>query len=374
MNRKLLLPELAAMLSESSGISKHRAEVFIRSFFNTIETGLQEDKLVKIKGFGTFKIVSVSSRESVSVSTGERITLDEHRKISFTPDSMLKELVNKPFSQFQTIVLDDDVTESVLEEVEQRVEKELATMLPEAEAEPEPMTEAQASPANPKSPEIPEPTNTPEPSISQEEPAPTPLAALPTIPQQTEEKADTESAPTTLPKEDSTENNDTPDEVEETRRSIWKPILLILAGLLLFALGYMCGVKDILGITLCSESAPTKNTPATPVLPDSLAADSLSADSTASVADSAATEAVTRDDNAQPTADALPKHPDGNVRVNGQMGTHAVAKGESIAQIAVRYYGSKDYARHIIAFNELSNPDILIIGQQIKLPRIEVVK
>ena len=374
MNRKLLLPELAAMLSESSGISKHRAEVFIRSFFNTIETGLQEDKLVKIKGFGTFKIVSVSSRESVSVSTGERITLDEHRKISFTPDSMLKELVNKPFSQFQTIVLDDDVTESVLEEVEQRVEKELATMLPEAEPEPEPMPETQASPADPKSPEIPEPTNTPEPSISQEEPAPTPLAALPTVPQQTEEKADTESAPTTLPKEDSTENNDTPDEVEETRRSIWKPILLILAGLFLFALGYMCGVKDIFGITSCSENAPTKNTPATPLLPDSLVADSLSADSTANVADSAATEAVTTEGYAQSTAEALPKHPDGNVRVNGQMGTHAVAKGESIAQIAVRYYGSKDYARHIIAFNELSNPDILIIGQQIKLPRIEVVK
>lgn len=374
MNRKLLLPELAAMLSESSGISKHRAEVFIRSFFNTIETGLQEDKLVKIKGFGTFKIVSVSSRESVSVSTGERITLDEHRKISFTPDSMLKELVNKPFSQFQTIVLDDDVTESVLEEVEQRVEKELATMLPEAEAEPEPMTESQASPANPKSPEIPEPTNTPEPSISQEEPAPTPLAALPTIPQQTEEKTDTESALTTLPKEDSTENNDTPDEVEETRRSIWKPILLILAGLLLFALGYMCGVKNIFGITSCSENAPTKNTPATPVLPDSLAADSLSADSTANVADSAATEAVTTEGYAQSTAEALPKHPDGNVRVNGQMGTHSVAKGEYIAQIAVRYYGSKDYARHIIAFNGLRNPNILIIGQQIKLPRIEVVK
>ena len=372
MNRKLLLPELAAMLSESSGISKHRAEVFIRSFFNTIETGLQEDKLVKIKGFGTFKIVSVSSRESVSVSTGERITLDEHRKISFTPDSMLKELVNKPFSQFQTIVLDDDVTESVLEEVEQRVEKELATMLPEVE--PEPMPEAQASPADPKSPEIPEPTNTPEPSIPQEEPAPAPLASLPTIPQQTEEKADTESAPTTLPKEDSTENNDTPDEVEETRRSIWKPILLILAGLLLFALGYMCGVKDIFGITLCSENAPTTNTPATPVLSDSLAADSLSADSTANVADSAATEAVTTEGYAQSTAEALPKHPDGNVRVNGQMGTHSVAKGEYIAQIAVRYYGSKDYARHIIAFNELSNPDILIIGQQIKLPRIEVVK
>lgn len=374
MNRKLLLPELAAMLSESSGISKHRAEVFIRSFFNTIETGLQEDKLVKIKGFGTFKIVSVSSRESVSVSTGERITLDEHRKISFTPDSMLKELVNKPFSQFQTIVLDDDVTESVLEEVEQRVEKELATMLPEAEAEPEPMTESQASPADPKSPEIPEPTNTPEPSIPQEEPAPTPLAALPTIPQQTEEKADTESAPTTLPKEDSTENNNTPDEVEETRRSIWKPILLILAGLLLFALGYMCGVKDIFGITSCSENAPTKNTPATPVLHDSLVADSLSADSTANVADSAATEAVTTEGNAQSTAEALPKHPDGNVRVNGQMGTHSVAKGEYIAQIAVRYYGSKDYARHIIAFNGLRNPNILIIGQQIKLPRIEVVK
>lgn len=361
MNRKLLLPDMAAMLSESGGISKHKAENFIRAFFNTIETGLQEDKLVKIKGFGTFKIVSVSSRESVNVNTGERIVLDEHSKITFTPDSVLKELVNRPFSQFQTVVLDDDVSDNVFEEVEQRIEQELSSLQAVAPQKVSPVAEETVQPKNVAAPAEEEKVPVEEaPATVEETPTPTPLMAKPEETKNEEtkqekqqsgkpqaEKPKKESAATVPPAE-------TPrveEHVEEPSRSIWKPIVLVLAGILLFALGYLCGTKNI----FCAAS-DTENTPAANVQPDTLANDSLSADSIS--------EAV--------PMTSLPEHPEGEIRVVGQIGTHVVGRGESIVQIAVKYYGSKDYAVPIINFNELTNPDILNVGQEIKLPRLEV--
>ena len=89
-----------------------------------IQQRLEEDELVKIKGFGTFKIISVEARESVSVRTGERVMIDSHAKVTFTPDTVMKELVNKPFSQFETVVLNDGVEfDDVAEDEEEETVK-----------------------------------------------------------------------------------------------------------------------------------------------------------------------------------------------------------------------------------------------------------
>jgi nucleoid DNA-binding protein len=110
---------LARYISEKRGVPQRDAEHFVKSFFEIISETLQSgESLVKIKGFGTFKIVDVKDRESVDVNTGERIVIEGRSKISFIPDNVMKELVNKPFSQFETVVVNDGVNfeEEVKEE------------------------------------------------------------------------------------------------------------------------------------------------------------------------------------------------------------------------------------------------------------------
>ena len=103
------LHDIAKMLASKYGISVNEAKTFTNTFIDLVNEGLQEDGLVKIKGFGTFKIVEVKDRESINVTTGERILIPGRRKVTFTPDSVMKELVNKPFSQFDTVVLNEGV-------------------------------------------------------------------------------------------------------------------------------------------------------------------------------------------------------------------------------------------------------------------------
>ena len=111
MNEKLNIQDLTDQLAESHGLSKKNAESFVKDFFTVIEEALEKDKYVKVKGLGTFKLIDVDSRESIDVNTGERIEIQGHSKISFTPDTTLKEVVNKPFSAFETVVLSDEVSE-----------------------------------------------------------------------------------------------------------------------------------------------------------------------------------------------------------------------------------------------------------------------
>ena len=106
---KLTIQDIAKVLVEKSGLTQKEANKFATEMFSIIQQRLEEDELVKIKGFGTFKIINVEARESVSVRTGERVMIDSHAKVTFTPDTVMKELVNKPFSQFETVVLNDGV-------------------------------------------------------------------------------------------------------------------------------------------------------------------------------------------------------------------------------------------------------------------------
>ena len=115
MDNKILLQDIADFLCYRSGITKREAEQFVRAFFEVIQQGLERDQYVKIKGFGTFKLVEGGQRESVNINTGERFQINGHTKVSFTPDTSLKDLVNRPFSHFQTVILND---ETAIEELD----------------------------------------------------------------------------------------------------------------------------------------------------------------------------------------------------------------------------------------------------------------
>ncbi len=116
---------LADKLAEKSGLSQIEAELFIRKMFDVCHQGLAADKIVKMRWLGTFKVTSVKERESVDVNTGERIVIEGRDKISFTPDNILKEIVNKPFAQFETVIVNDGVDfESIDKKYEDSLEDE----------------------------------------------------------------------------------------------------------------------------------------------------------------------------------------------------------------------------------------------------------
>ena len=118
MNEKITLQDIINLLCEKQGMTPKDAETFVRTMFDLIEEALTNEKYIKIKGLGTFKLTEVNSRESVHVNTGERIEIQGHSKVSFTPDTSMKELINKPFSHFETVVLNEGVEleDTVIEE------------------------------------------------------------------------------------------------------------------------------------------------------------------------------------------------------------------------------------------------------------------
>ena len=161
MNNRLALTEIAALLAEQTKKSPEETERFLREFVQVVSAGVYSDKVVKVKGLGTFKLIRVEERESISVNSGERFLIPSHYKFAFTPDKDLKELVNKPFSLFETTELNDSVSFDDLNaspdspETEEASEESVEEILPETR--------------------IPVPTPTPEqPQVPEEIPAPPP--------------------------------------------------------------------------------------------------------------------------------------------------------------------------------------------------------
>ena len=115
MDNKIGIQELAAAIAKVREIDGSEAEIFCRSVFEVVSEFLVKDKLVKIKGLGTFKLIEVSDRESINVNTGERIVIAGHTKMSFTPDSVLRDTVNRPFADFETTVLSDNASTEKME-------------------------------------------------------------------------------------------------------------------------------------------------------------------------------------------------------------------------------------------------------------------
>ena len=121
MNERLSMQDFVELLAAKHGMSKKEAEGFVKEFFLLIEQALESDRCVKIKGFGTFKLVDVDSRESVNVNTGERFEIQSHTKISFAPDAALRNTINKPFEHFETVILNENTVleDTLVEEPEE---------------------------------------------------------------------------------------------------------------------------------------------------------------------------------------------------------------------------------------------------------------
>ena len=248
---KVTLQDLVSVLREKNGLKKRDAQQFVTALFDVIKEGLYADKLVKVKGLGTFKIIVVEARESVNVNTGERVKIDRHSKLTFTPDATMKELVNKPFSGFETVALKDGVvfddmaddvrTESESEESEvdevEMIEEPVAV-----EPEPEPVVEETE----------PEPVaEEPEPIV--EDPEPEPEIEEPTSDTADEpvvemidilvSSAENENVDDTVEQQQNQNDDETMENNDENKKErsnwIWLcPLLMLVSGMLGFWGGY----------------------------------------------------------------------------------------------------------------------------------------
>ena len=158
---KVSITELASKLMEKHGLKRTEAELFIRQFVGVINDGLKNDKSVKVKGLGTFKVQAVSARKSVDVNTGEAIVIEGRDKISFTAEAVMRDLVNAPFAQFETVIVNDGVDFSEIDAKHEADNTEAKEPTPAVEptpvAEPEPAVVAPTPVAEPE-PAVVEPT------------------------------------------------------------------------------------------------------------------------------------------------------------------------------------------------------------------------
>ena len=172
---KVSITELASKLMEKHGLKRTEAELFIRQFVGVINDGLKNDKSVKVKGLGTFKVQAVSARKSVDVNTGEAIVIEGRDKISFTAEAVMRDLVNAPFAQFETVIVNDGVDFSEIDAKNQADNTEAKEPTPAVEptpvAEPEPAVVEPTPVAEPE-PAVVEPTPVAEPEPAVVEPTP----------------------------------------------------------------------------------------------------------------------------------------------------------------------------------------------------------
>lgn len=390
---KISLIELAAVLSKRYGVNKKDATGFVTQMFDIIQQSLEQDKLVKIKGLGTFKIIDVDDRESVNVNTGERVLIEGHPKITFVPDALMKELVNKPFSQFETVVLNDgvdfedaasepSVAEPEIVETEPAVlesESEPAAMpLVDFEPEPEPELIPVSEPeAAPKSEPAPKPEAAPEPEPVQE----------PAMEAEPEQEAD----PETETEEESESQEEEYEEEASDGKKWWLALLALLIGL---AGGYILGNYFPFSTTQTPQQEVVK-----PVVPDSaLIATKAAVDSIDSVtvaepeveevkADAPkvaepkvetpkaeAPKAAEPDKKAVDQLDQYQKK-DSRVRTGAWriVGTAQVVKvkeGETLSRISRRYLGP-DMECYIEVYNNITASTPLKAGQEIKIPQLK---
>ena len=272
---KYTIQQLAEILVKKNGLNEKEAQDFVVAIFEIVKEGLEQDKLVKIKGFGTFKIIDIDPRASINVNTGERVLIEGHQKITFTPDAVMKEMVNRPFSQFETVILNDGVDLSEIDRT-YNFEPDNNTGVEESETEQDTQetqdntqdtqdTQAEVSTEKTTIVEEPEPTivettEEPEPTIVEttEEPETTIVETTeePEPPTITSEEVPAREAVADGPcdqeeeddDDDDTASPDVFDDDSETSGSYWKWVVAAVVCLILMAAaaygGYMFGLEE----------------------------------------------------------------------------------------------------------------------------------
>ena len=218
---KVSITELASKLMEKHGLKRTEAELFIRQFVGVINDGLKNDKSVKVKGLGTFKVQAVSARKSVDVNTGEAIVIEGRDKISFTAEAVMRDLVNAPFAQFETVIVNDGVDFSEIDAKHEADNTEAKEPTPAVE--PTPVAEPEPAVVEPA------PAAEPEPTVVEPAPAAEPEPTVEPAPVAEPEPAVVEPTPIVEPTPAVEDSDSDTDELEAKSKS-YKNTIIVLAS------------------------------------------------------------------------------------------------------------------------------------------------
>ena len=404
MNEKITILDLANVLANKHSMEKKDAEQFIKGMFELVEEALSTEKYVKVKGLGVFKLTDVESRESINVNTGERIEIQGHTKISFTPDNSIKELINKPFSHFETVILNEgveleetneesqtptisessettDIIEKVVEESTIDIQQTTIEIIDTKTEEEVIAAEKEESVV------VTEATDTPEYKV-EESSSDTYIETSDVIDDElkNDEKGEFEiDESIDEPNEQAMANNEeiisetsvneegeTPQEQEEEEKTN-KSLILITILLILIIIG---GAYWLFGSSDSDEESPTiENT-------------EVSIENTDSPIDNISTQpeqvktepdiqkvksnkednvaSVISDEKVASISDTL------DYKIIGTKTTHTLQSGETIIKVALKYYGAKNYWPYIAKHNEktIKNANNVSKGTKLLIPEL----
>lgn len=362
MNSRLTIQDLAALLAERTGKDKSSAEQFLREFIAVVSQGVFTDKVAKIKGLGTFKVILVEKRESIHVNTGERFLIPAHYKFSFLPDKELRELVNKPFSFFETTELDENVEFTDLDISAETEEKEAEDESVE-ELIPETIVEETVE-TSPQPEEQPEPEVVAEPLVEEE--VEQEITDLPELaPESPVEQPETEDKQPPLSK--SFLENEYQFEDEEQPSSPWVKRLVITALITLIVGGsaylylhrsFFLGPEKpsvLTGMSLPNMAADPSETITEEDTPQ-IAESEAQTESIEEIKDTVAAEAPVEKTEAAPKPEVLAK-----VKIE---------PGSRLTLISLEYYGSKIFWVYLYEYNKavINDPNNVPVGTEIRVP------
>lgn len=372
MDKKINLSQLADLMSEAGGMSKVASEQFVKNFFDIISKGVLDEGIVKVKGFGTFKLLQMENRESVNVNTGERFTIEGHQKISFTPDAELKERINKPFSAFETVVITEEQS-AELSDVEITKEE-----LPTAESDNE------------------------EPVRIEEE----------------TESVETESVEPVIENKPEAKEPQVREITQKRGTRILLKIVVYILSLILVACLALYLLWPLVGKALiksyADKSKPAVETvkpaaresiqvieeaeleveeakpvieeakpaveeakplveEAKPVVQEAKPVVEAPKPVVAEPKPTAANDAQPFNLNQEDQAKALSKFTEAdtvNYRIAGRLAVHTIEEGESLTKISNKYYGTKKLWPYLVKYNNLGSSNSLMVGSKINIPRL----
>lgn len=397
MDNKLTLQDFAQLFAQRSQMDNKAATTFVKTVFEIVEEYIAKDKVVKIKGFGTFKLITVSDRESVNVNTGERIVIAGHSKLTFTPDSTLKDAVNRPFGDFVSTEINEGTS---LEEMERLPEESLQSLETD-ESSVDELSTAQQDDVETSAVE----NNNEEKSIVDSSDVEVQTSEADENIQESENEApqDKEDTVASAPINSTQENTSYPMSQEPLEPSTcpssckhgW---LYTLLTVILMAASYFAGYYQL--HTLFSFSKETQSdvkaevTSPAPEVPKQSApvakADTVSAD-TVSQPNIEVQQSVANEPQSAPEVSAqndpfatnlsaseiielskkYPQFTSGEYLIIGDAGrVHLMEVGETLFRIAKKELGDRELVYYIIAYNQFKNPNLIHRGDTIRIPKL----
>ena len=393
MENRISISELAEVIAREKDVSEEQAVKFVRLFFETIEDCLLRDKIVKIKGLGTFKIVDVADRESIDVNTSARILIQGHSKVTYTPDSALRDRVNKPFAAFGTIILNDgtDLEEMTkipgdADSMEESTtadqppvyvevtETENEDSIPDSSASAESIVSALASAPvessestrrnledntlNPQSQHVEIDESTAQEKEDHqlehsEEVAEDTVESESHVEKEVKTEAEVVSAPLSML------SGSEGGETIPKKSNLWKYVLQACAVLLLMTSSYFAGYFKLL-CPACEKAKVEKKVNV-----------GKKGEKVAPKQDDTLSVKSQKPAPRPRPEDQYAQVPGGKYLIVGTKGTREMKIGDTLYKMAREEYGDKEFAKYIIVHNNFSNPDVIPLGYEVKLPLLK---